>query len=285
MKITRIAFAMFCLGALLTTRHAQAQVCGACPAGANVIVGCGVALPHDDSIADESAVVGLDIDLDSACDTEVSLALVPGDSVNRPLKTRLLSPKATTNIANDTYNTELRQMWLKSADGSVEVKAGLDMNAGPNATAAVLSNSIGKIVQQPSGLAGFPANNDNTLADSFFDVFVEVKIPSGLYAYNQTAIHMQAVLTCIPPRAEYIAPQVCTPLYSQPGSGGTLRARLTAERHLVYETTKAPGDPTFPPTGAPIPTVSQWGLVIMTLLLLTAATVIFVRRRPAVKHS
>jgi hypothetical protein len=30
-----------------------------------------------------------------------------------------------------------------------------------------------------------------------------------------------------------------------------------------------------------VPTVSQWGLIIMTLLLLTAATIIFARRRPA----
>jgi len=31
----------------------------------------------------------------------------------------------------------------------------------------------------------------------------------------------------------------------------------------------------------PIPTVSEWGLIIMTLLLLTAATVVFARRRRA----
>lgn len=36
---------------------------------------------------------------------------------------------------------------------------------------------------------------------------------------------------------------------------------------------------------AAIPTVSQWGLIVMTLLLLTAATIIFARRRPAVSHA
>lgn len=43
-------------------------------------------------------------------------------------------------------------------------------------------------------------------------------------------------------------------------------------------------DITLGVTGAPIPTVSEWGLIIMTLLLLTAGTVIFGRlrrRRPA----
>ena len=34
----------------------------------------------------------------------------------------------------------------------------------------------------------------------------------------------------------------------------------------------------------PIPTVSEWGLIIMTLLLLTAGTVIFGRRRPAAAY-
>jgi len=37
--------------------------------------------------------------------------------------------------------------------------------------------------------------------------------------------------------------------------------------------------------GPAIPTVSQWGLIVMTLLLLTAATVIFARRRPTTVHS
>lgn len=34
-----------------------------------------------------------------------------------------------------------------------------------------------------------------------------------------------------------------------------------------------------------VPTVSQWGLIVMTLALLTAATIIFARRRPATAHA
>jgi len=34
-----------------------------------------------------------------------------------------------------------------------------------------------------------------------------------------------------------------------------------------------------------VPTVSQWGLIVMTLALLIAATVIFARRRPATAHA
>ena len=33
------------------------------------------------------------------------------------------------------------------------------------------------------------------------------------------------------------------------------------------------------PCEAPIPTVSEWGLIIMTLLALTAGTIVFARRR------
>jgi hypothetical protein len=38
-------------------------------------------------------------------------------------------------------------------------------------------------------------------------------------------------------------------------------------------------DPTACETGAPIPTVSEWGLIVMALLLLTAGTIVFSRRR------
>ena len=34
-----------------------------------------------------------------------------------------------------------------------------------------------------------------------------------------------------------------------------------------------------------VPTVSQWGLIVMTLALLVAATIIFARRRPATAHA
>ncbi len=37
------------------------------------------------------------------------------------------------------------------------------------------------------------------------------------------------------------------------------------------------------PCLAPVPTVSEWGLIVMTLLALTAGTIVFARRRrPAV---
>jgi hypothetical protein len=38
---------------------------------------------------------------------------------------------------------------------------------------------------------------------------------------------------------------------------------------------------TYTPTGAVIPTVSEWGLVVMTLLLLTAGTILWGWRRRA----
>ena len=44
-----------------------------------------------------------------------------------------------------------------------------------------------------------------------------------------------------------------------------------------------PGDPAATPFGCanagPIPTVSEWGLLVMTLLILTAGTVVLMRRR------
>jgi hypothetical protein len=243
----------------LMVARIQAQPCSVCPAQADVIVNCNPALPNDHTIPDEGGLIGLDTDLDSGCDTNVSLTLVPGDSTNRPLKVRLLSPKPSAT----TFNTELRQMWLVDATSGVQVKAGLDMNAGANATAQPVSNSTGQIVQN---------GTNNAVADSFFDVFCEVTLPGGTSrGYNQSALRIQGRIDCIPPRAEYIHPQVCLPLYSQPGSGGTLLARLTGARHLVNE------------GSAPVPTVSQWGLVIMTLALLTAATIIFARRRPAAR--
>ncbi len=54
-------------------------------------------------------------------------------------------------------------------------------------------------------------------------------------------------------------------LHKQNGTAGTVR--ITLSGYLAN------------PPGGTVPTVSQWGLVVMVVLLMTAATVIFARRR------
>ena len=62
---------------------------------------------------------------------------------------------------------------------------------------------------------------------------------------------------------------------------------ISVEVGDIGDTHEVVGDPDgvpFNPTllwtgGTPIPTVSEWGLIVMTLLLLTAGTVVFGRRR------
>jgi hypothetical protein len=255
-----IAIAIGCAGVvLLWTPPVMAQdtPCSQCGPGAHWVDDCAAG---QDQIANHGAVVGIDLDLDPNCTEDVSLVLTPcganlliigrsgprDDSVNfpglRPVDGHL-----------DVIDTEIVQLCLTG--GGVTLIAGAGLGQG-----GVLSPSLGAIAELGA---------DNTKAESFFDVFFEVDLGGGLFAYNQSPMRIAvgpSGITCVPPQASYIHPTGCLPLYdsSIPGQG-MLMANLVTAQHNVYP--------------LPIPTVSEWGLIVMTLLLLTAGMVVFGRRR------
>ena len=57
------------------------------------------------------------------------------------------------------------------------------------------------------------------------------------------------------------------------------RALTAAEIHAIFDAGSAGK---CNPVPTPVPTVSQWGLIVLTLLLLTAGTIVMRRHRPAV---
>jgi hypothetical protein len=118
----------------------------------------------------------------------------------------------------DVIDTEILAMELKG--GGYTLRAGAGQGEG-----APLTATKGTIVEQAS---------DPTLADSFFDVFFEVELPGGGYAYNQTPLRVSSVIDCVPPESDYIHPDQPITLYDSPVVGqGNIVARIISARHRV----------------------------------------------------
>jgi hypothetical protein len=154
---------------------------------------------------------------------------------------------ATVDGHLDVIPTEIVSMNLTGS--------GYTLIAGHQA-APELQQSIGYVVEKP---------DDNTLGCSFFDVFFKVITPGGTL-YNQTPLRLQATIDKVPPTATYIPTEmICLALYTSPIYGqGTHMANLVQAQHNVYV--------------SDIPTLTQWGLIILGLVLLSIG-VIFIYRK------
>jgi len=120
-----------------------------------------------------------------------------------------------------------------------------------------LPESIGKIIQ----------TGDPRIGRSSFDIFFEFYDARIGYVYNQDPLVVQANITCVPPKAKYIHPEgQCIPLYDAP-VGGIVVAYLGDAVHQTF------------PSHIPIPTLSEWAAIVMTLLFLVAGTIVFLRKR------
>lgn len=251
-----------CAGVVLFTTApvaAQGDPCTQCGPGPHWVDGCD---SGQDVIENQRAVIGIDINLD--CEEDVSLVLGPcGDLVisrSGPLDDSANFPglRAVDGHA-DVLDTEMLSLCLTGDDVTLIAGAGLGQGG-------VLAPSLGAIAEQPG------ADNEE-IAYSFFDVFFEVDLGSGSFAYNQTALRIEVGpdgsmngITCVPPEDDYIHPTGCLGLFTSPFPGqGMLIANLVSAQHNVNP--------------RPVPTVSEWGLIIMTLLALTAGTIVFSRRR------
>jgi hypothetical protein len=232
---------------------------------------------------------------------------------------------------------------------------GVTLRAGPKADGInpLVAQTTGRVTEQ---------TGDNTKADSFFDVFVEVDLGGGQKLYNHLPIHVAATtaIGCAPPEVEFRKdPQQPIPLFTDP-LGGIPQGQIITVRHFFPPppppkigaccllsngcvldltefdchaiagghfmgngTTSCPhnldgscklgaccrannvctldttadeciklggrylGDGTtscaHDADGDCIPTVSEWGLVVMAILVLSAATVVIMRRRAVVR--
>ena len=98
------------------------------------------------------------------------------------------------------------------------LRAGAGQGQGAN-----LQPSFGAIAEQ----AG-----DDTMAESFFDVFFEVDLGGGQYLYNQTPLRISGDIDCVPPQVGYIHLVDCIPLFTAP-VGGQHVGNLTSAEHVV----------------------------------------------------
>jgi hypothetical protein len=151
---------------------------------------------------------------------------------------------------NDVIDTEILSMCLtgNSPFGQFTLRAGQRQGLPP---------SLGAIIQR---------DDDDELAESFFEVFfmVETPFPFGPL-YNQTPVTIIANIDCVPPQAGYIKPEGCIPLVD---GQGIHRMNLVTANHSV---------------NCPcIPTLTEWGMIIFAVLLIGFITWVFLRRRKAV---
>jgi len=183
------------------------------------------------------ALIG--IDWDDNCIADVSLGLRGPVHVRRsdPLDDSLVFPEsAPVDQHLEVIDTEIMSLVL--------VGGGVAMIAGGESGQVRLERSLGVIVEQ---------RENSAHADSFFDVFFEVDLGGGLFAYNQEALRVFAKIDCVPPDTAYINPMECIRLYTSPvPRQGEFVANLVSGIHSTYPDC---GDPVtgtcFEPNGTP----------------------------------
>jgi IPTL-CTERM motif len=194
--------------------------------------------------------VGLDLDLDGQCEPDASLLMSGMAGVGRtcPLDTSgHFAGHGAVDQRFDVIDTEVISLSVTGSGSTLFAGVGLGQGG-------VLAPSLGTIVERAS---------DSFLADGFFDVFLEIDLGGGLFAYNQTPVRLESAIGCVRPNATFRHSGGCIPLFSAPVGGVLVANLVTAE---------------FGPP-PPIPTVGEWGLTLMALLAITAGTVLFGRRR------
>lgn len=229
------------------------------PAGAQCPPTCGPGdhwidtCESDTKILITRADLTLDIDLDNVGDLDITLigptVVFWGDPIDTPdpldpgHNNQLDSEMVSMNLVGDGFI-------LNAGDG-----IGNNQNDGP-------LHSPGTIIEQP----GNPA-----LADNCFSVFFEIlNTPFGRL-HNNTGALMAATIDRMQPVIGTTYP------------GANLPFPLFDDNNVLVAQIVDNAAHTIQGCEEEIPTVSEWGLIIMALLALTAGTIVFARRRrPAV---
>ena len=167
-----------------------------------------------------AGLVGIDINLDCRPDTNLVLSGpvyirrsgARDDSMHYP-------GIAPVDGHLEVLDTEIISMSLTGGGVTLRAGAGLGQSG-------VLASSLGAIVERPANAAW---------ADSFFDVFVEMDLGDGSFAYNHDPMRVTTVIDCLPPNRSYLHPSGCIPLYaSADPSSAELIANLVRADHSTY---------------------------------------------------
>ena len=262
------------------------EECEKCGPGPHWVDSC---TTGSDTIPATCAAVGIDLNLDNVADTTLMMCGPVSISRSDPLNASVNFPTVTGpagHVGPDVIDTEIVSMNLTGGGASLRAGAG---------GVPALDPSLGAIAE----------TSDNTLADSFFDVFFEIDLGGGQFAYNQEALRVEAVITCVPPGASFVYLST-TPisLFTAP-SGGSEIARLVTTQHDNFpacpngvceagenacscsldcpqpvcgdsccsageNSTNCAAD-----CGDIIPTMTTWSAVVLVLVLLVGGTLVF----------
>ncbi len=219
----------------IALRVSSAAICDACGPGPGWVAACTV--EGVDVLESSGAEFGIFLPGGQPCSgSRVNYVVSGSVTVHR-------DPAIGTQIVTEITNMDL--------GGS-----GLALVAGMSPGNAITQPSLGTIQQQDPP--------DDALADSTFDVYFEAELPGIGKVWNHGPLHIEAVITCVPPDADYVHPAgQCVGLYDDP-TGGVIVAYLGNAKHdtVVY-----------------VPTVSEWGLIFMGLLAFAAGTIMYGRWR------
>ncbi len=151
----------------------------------------------------------------------------------------------------DVIDTEILSMDLTTGTETIVIGAGRGQGGNLAPSSGVMAESF----------------SDPSAAESFFDIFCEADF-NGYYLYNQNAIRLESVIDQSPPFGSTYTFTGCIPIYTSPIPGeGFLAGYITQINLTVNEDV------------ADVPTLSEWGMLLMGLLLLSFGTVAVVRRR------
>ena len=267
--------AAFAALALSAAPGAQADVpCQACGPGAHWVDTC---LEGNDTMGSTGAVVGIDTTGD--CLANMSFVLNGPVTVHR------------NAAVGHAIVTEITSMILTG--GGVALTAGAGLGNG-----GVLKASPGLIVEQVLNPA---------MANSTFEVMFEVDLGGGEFVYNHLPLTMPAKIDCVPPDTGYFHPLGCTALYDSPWDDPppVWRANLVSADHYTYpvcgdgvvnrtvevcdgmDAGECPAgcraNCTCRPPGFKGPTLPEWALIGLGVVLAVGGAIIVARRQTRVR--
>ncbi len=120
----------------------------------------------------------------------------------------------------DVIDTEILAMSLTG--GGVTLRAGTF--SGSNQPLPATRGAVAELPTNPA------------LADSFFDVFFEIELSPGSFAYNRTPVRVGQIIDCMPPQKNYYHIGGCIPLYATPNPvpGEVPVGNLVQANHFTY---------------------------------------------------
>ena len=166
------------------------------------------------------ALLGIDTNLDCVADTSLVLngPVIVGRTGSRDDSAQFPGLRPIDGH-QDVIDTEMLSLDLTGG--------GVTLVAGAGNAHVPIRPTRGAILEDTS---------DASLADSFFDVFVELDMGGGHFVYNHDPLTVKSEgLTCLPPITSYLHPTGCLPLFSEP-VGGVHVANLVSARDDTYPT-------------------------------------------------